>query len=462
MTNASTSDIAWVRPQEEQKKRLKRLGNKFNPIHISGTLANLLRRKQITNTPNVCIEPFTLTKTGDHDDKTDQTVVQTKTVAHDHKSDQTAVQTKTEPFTLTKTGAHDDKTDQTIVQTKTVVHDDKHDQTAVQTKTEPFTLTKTGDHDDKTDKTDQTVVQTKTVARDDKFDQTAQTKTVAHDDKPDQTVVWEILPLSTSNTLTVTQIGPAKQMVKMSVHEVLPLTGSTRRVDLTTDGSSWLEVSMLPDSLIALGQETFNRMWEQHPAARGKVVMYDQKQVDSHRWHASYLSTPARNPELKHSYMFAGIDDSHIRDPLPVEFQPFFDHFKNANAYNQVTANWYDGGDDYIAMHSDCEVGMSPNHSIALLTFNQDDSFIRKLIVQPRNSSKHKSIHPTIHVSLPTGSIVIMAGKCQAEFRHGVPPTKHTLHPLTSTTHKRISLSLRQFDTPTAPTTTQNATSLAT
>ena len=42
MTAASDEDILWIRPADEYKKLL---GNKYNPMHISGTTKNLLRRQ---------------------------------------------------------------------------------------------------------------------------------------------------------------------------------------------------------------------------------------------------------------------------------------------------------------------------------------------------------------------------------------------------------------------------------
>lgn len=44
MTNDSHEDILWIRPIEEQKKKL---GAKYNPFHISGTTKNAIRRTEI-------------------------------------------------------------------------------------------------------------------------------------------------------------------------------------------------------------------------------------------------------------------------------------------------------------------------------------------------------------------------------------------------------------------------------
>jgi hypothetical protein len=42
MTNASDDDILWIRSSESYRKLL---GNRFNPMHISGVVKNLMRRK---------------------------------------------------------------------------------------------------------------------------------------------------------------------------------------------------------------------------------------------------------------------------------------------------------------------------------------------------------------------------------------------------------------------------------
>lgn len=44
MTNNSTVDILWVRTPEEQQKRL---GPKYNPFHVSGTMKNQIRRDEL-------------------------------------------------------------------------------------------------------------------------------------------------------------------------------------------------------------------------------------------------------------------------------------------------------------------------------------------------------------------------------------------------------------------------------
>ena len=41
MTRDSTDDILWVRPEDEQRKRL---GAEYNPLRVSGTMKNKLRR----------------------------------------------------------------------------------------------------------------------------------------------------------------------------------------------------------------------------------------------------------------------------------------------------------------------------------------------------------------------------------------------------------------------------------
>lgn len=43
MTAASDEDILWMRPPEEYKKIL---GNRYNPMHISNTMQNFLRRQE--------------------------------------------------------------------------------------------------------------------------------------------------------------------------------------------------------------------------------------------------------------------------------------------------------------------------------------------------------------------------------------------------------------------------------
>lgn len=46
MTKDSNEDILWIRPDDEQKKKL---GSKYNPSYVNGTTKNMMRRVETKN-----------------------------------------------------------------------------------------------------------------------------------------------------------------------------------------------------------------------------------------------------------------------------------------------------------------------------------------------------------------------------------------------------------------------------
>jgi alkylated DNA repair dioxygenase AlkB len=193
---------------------------------------------------------------------------------------------------------------------------------------------------------------------------------------------------------------------------------------------SWIEVSLLPDILRDFTTESWENMWKLRPVERARVMSQDWE-VERHRWSQSYLNTPNRNMDMKSIYMFSGRDESGIQTPLPSEFHPFLDYLKD---YNQVIANWYAGGTDYIAPHADCTVGMVANARIAVVNL-APYGITRKFVLQPK-LYMHEIAH-RVEIELVHGALIIMCGKTQDEFRHGVPKCIGA--------SDRISLSFRQF-----------------
>lgn len=229
--------------------------------------------------------------------------------------------------------------------------------------------------------------------------------------------------------------------------------GESFTIPLTKSGTSWLTISMLPVSLQKKAEEEFEQMWRIHPDNKGKVVMKTGECI-SERWHKSYLKTPKRDPNCPTSYMFSGYDESTNNDALPALFQPYLDHVNSASfeddmprvskhQFNQVVANWYDKNTDFIARHSDCEIGMVPNATIPMVTFAKqqtpNQSKPRRFVVHFKQKKCHDSIYSKVTVLLRHCSVVTMGGKTQQNFRHGIP------REIEDCVDKRIGLSFRKF-----------------
>jgi len=215
------------------------------------------------------------------------------------------------------------------------------------------------------------------------------------------------------------------------------------KIVLTEDGSSFLTVHHLPEELKNYGIENFKTMFDLHPADRHKVIVNEQEVV-AKRWQRSYLKTPCIDAAelVYHSYMYSGFDTSKNTEDLPGLFVPFHEYLKQhiSEKYNQVIANWYENGMDGIAKHSDCERCMIPKASVAILSLYGDNTndVYRMLQIVPKREARSKSVFADVEVVLAHGSVIIMHGDTQKEFRHGIRSDLVNSSP-------RISLSFRQM-----------------
>ncbi|KAG9557183.1 hypothetical protein KCU71_g10561, partial [Aureobasidium melanogenum] len=202
-----------------------------------------------------------------------------------------------------------------------------------------------------------------------------------------------------------------------------------QRINLSDDGASFVVLDTLPDDLKKHGADAFDTLFNLHPEERGKVQMQNGE-VESPRWHKSYLNTPTFNPSLHYSYMFSGQDDTGIRDPLPDAFLPFLEYVNRDNAgYDQVVINWYKDGQDYTAQHSDCEEGMEEGADIVVISLGDE----RLFKIRPKHSPHAKDLR----IRCSHGSVLTMGGDTQKFLRHGVPKS--------ASKDSRISITFRKF-----------------
>ncbi len=210
---------------------------------------------------------------------------------------------------------------------------------------------------------------------------------------------------------------------------------------LTATKSSYIKIQGLPDDLKQYQYDHFNEMFESHPEKRHHIILKN-KEVEVFRWQQSYLKTPGHyHPDVlkKKSYMFSGFDTKNINMNLPQHFLIYYNYVKSLDSrYNQVVANWYKDGDDYIQYHSDCEIEMIPGQEIMMLPLYGESnnknfrvfSFLPKLGVN--------SIYDKINIHESPGLLITMCGKIQEEFRHSLEKTSNQVPP-------RISLTFRQY-----------------
>ena len=211
--------------------------------------------------------------------------------------------------------------------------------------------------------------------------------------------------------------------------------------------NSWIEWDTISPELQQYTIDNFEQLFNLHPPNKGQIIMNkpDGLVWNSPRYHKCYGQTPAYDPKLKYSYMFTGMDNQDQRnDPLPSLFQPYLDYLNSQcdiDKYNQVVINWYASGEDYIANHSDCDIGMVDGYDIASITLGSstycDSRYMRFQVIQKEN---HNLQNKSFCLPLKNGRIIRMCGKTQQEFRHGVPKCHEIIGDM-----RRIGITFRKF-----------------
>lgn len=83
---------------------------------------------------------------------------------------------------------------------------------------------------------------------------------------------------------------------------------------------------------------------------------------------------------------------------------------KCGTVFNSVLANWYRNGSDSMGLHSDNEVELGPEPMIASVSLGQTRRFTFKNI----------ETKETYRIGLEHGSLLVMKGKTQQYWQHGI------------------------------------------
>lgn len=98
--------------------------------------------------------------------------------------------------------------------------------------------------------------------------------------------------------------------------------------------------------------------------------------------------------------------------------------------FNSVLCNLYRDGDDAMGMHSDSEPELGPEPVIASLSLGAERKFVLRART-PKDAPAHA-------LTLSAGSLLVMRGSTQREFKHGVPRVRGALGPRINLTFRRI------------------------
>ena len=100
-------------------------------------------------------------------------------------------------------------------------------------------------------------------------------------------------------------------------------------------------------------------------------------------------------------------------------------------SFNSVLLNQYRDGNDSMGWHADDEPELGAHPVIASVSLGDT----RRFLLRQRNGPSKRN---SISIDLMPGSLLVMRGTCQNEWRHSVPKTKRQVGP-------RINLTFRQI-----------------
>lgn len=99
---------------------------------------------------------------------------------------------------------------------------------------------------------------------------------------------------------------------------------------------------------------------------------------------------------------------------------------KTGTAFNSCLLNLYHNGDEGMAWHSDDEKTLAIDSPIASVSFGAERKFM----------FRHKQTKQTLSVMLENGSLLVMKGSTQTNWRHSLPKSKKIIQP-------RVNLTFR-------------------
>ena len=179
---------------------------------------------------------------------------------------------------------------------------------------------------------------------------------------------------------------------------------------------SWIERDFLPTNL-EFSKFHFGIIMNMRPTKTNKIKLFG-KICEMKRLQKVYGI----------DYTFSG--SLHKSEPIPDFFQDIIEYFnlKYQRNYNMLLINWYRDGNDNISMHSDNEKQIKKDSEIITISLGVERDFILQNI-----KSKKRYTY-----SMKNNEYITMGGKCQSEYKHGVPPRKKIKQ-------YRISITLREF-----------------
>lgn len=177
--------------------------------------------------------------------------------------------------------------------------------------------------------------------------------------------------------------------------------------------ADWLPVPQADSLLLAL-RDSID--WETH-----RIRMFG-REVDSPR-----LSSWIGDEGAGYAYSGTRFEPN----PWPAALAPVRQRLSRELecGFNSVLANRYRDGRDYMGWHSDDEAALGPQPVIASLSLGGT----RRFVLKDRREPSRK-----LEIALPHGSLLVMRGNTQRNYRHALPPTARPVAERINLTFRRI------------------------
>ncbi|MFK7974885.1 MAG: alpha-ketoglutarate-dependent dioxygenase AlkB [Halioglobus sp.] len=178
------------------------------------------------------------------------------------------------------------------------------------------------------------------------------------------------------------------------------------------------ETPTLPDSAEAL----FTALHEQTQWQEEDIVVYGRryKQPRLLAWHGDPGTT----------YVYSGV--RHEPKPwtsLLLELRRTIEALVG-HSFNSVLLNLYRDNQDSMGMHADDEPELGPEPVIASLSLGETRTFRLK-------HKRDRSI-PLAKIPMPSGSLLVMSGATQQNWKHGIAKERATCGPRINLTFRKI------------------------
>jgi alkylated DNA repair dioxygenase AlkB len=187
------------------------------------------------------------------------------------------------------------------------------------------------------------------------------------------------------------------------------------RYDLTN--TSWINIKR---NFLNISKNEFEELWNLRPNIDNYIKLMG-KNIKIPRSQALFG---------KNDYSFSGI----TVNPFPLNNKILENMLEKINEidpnyqYNGIFVNWYQDGTEYIGYHSDSEKDLTIGAPIYSISLGAKRKFKIKDI----------KTNATMDFMLDDGTLLMMCGDMQKEFKHSIPRTIQCVD-------RRINLTFRSF-----------------